>query len=86
MLKQQPHAYKIDLQDLVNSQIDWAKYQPSKPTALRPKKQLRPHQTNAQAHDPEIDRTAAVANSARNTKTGIVVAVASLLTSTNFLP
>jgi len=30
---------------LENSQIDWAKYQPSKPPALRPKKQLRPHQS-----------------------------------------
>ena len=38
---------KIDLQDLENSQIDWAKYQPSKPPALKPKKQLRPHQISA---------------------------------------
>lgn len=47
LLKQQPPVYKIDLQDLENSQIDWAKYQPSKPPALKPKKQLRPHQTSA---------------------------------------
>ncbi|MFO1440747.1 MAG: type ISP restriction/modification enzyme [Verrucomicrobiaceae bacterium] len=47
LLKQQPPVLKIDLQDLENSQIDWAKYQPSKPPALKPKKQLRPHQTSA---------------------------------------
>lgn len=47
LLKQQPPVYKIDLLDLENSQIDWAKYQPSKPPALKPKKQLRPHQTSA---------------------------------------
>jgi len=47
LLHQQPPVYKIDLLDLENSQIDWAKYQPSKPPALKPKKQLRPHQTSA---------------------------------------
>ncbi|MBX7209385.1 MAG: DEAD/DEAH box helicase family protein, partial [Verrucomicrobiaceae bacterium] len=47
LLKQQPPVYKIDLLDLENSQIDWAKYQPSKPPTLKPKKQLRPHQTSA---------------------------------------
>ncbi len=47
LLKQQPPVYKIDLLALENSQIDWAKYQPSKPPALKPKKQLRPHQTSA---------------------------------------
>lgn len=47
LLKQQPPVYKIDLLDLENSQIDWAKYQPSKPPALKPKKQLKPHQTSA---------------------------------------
>ena len=47
LLKQQLPVYKIDLLDLENSQIDWAKYQPSKPPALKPKKQLRPHQTSA---------------------------------------
>lgn len=45
--QQQPPVYKIDLHDLEASQIDWAKYQPSKPPALKPKKQLRPHQTSA---------------------------------------
>ncbi|MBB5034073.1 DEAD/DEAH box helicase [Prosthecobacter vanneervenii] len=44
---QQPPVYKIDLHDLEVSQIDWAKYQPSKPPALKPKKQLRPHQITA---------------------------------------
>jgi predicted helicase len=47
LTNQNPPVLKIDLQDLENSQIDWAKYQPSKPPALRPKKQLRPHQTSA---------------------------------------
>ncbi len=37
LLKQQPPVYKIDLLDLENSQIDWAKYQPSKPPVLKPK-------------------------------------------------
>jgi predicted helicase len=45
---QQPPVYKIDLLDLENSQIDWAKYQPSTAPALKPKKQLRPHQVSAQ--------------------------------------
>ena len=44
---QNPPVYKIDLHDLELSQIDWAKYQPSQPPALKPKKQLRPHQTTA---------------------------------------
>jgi predicted helicase len=47
LLHQTPPIYKIDLQDLENSQIDWTKYQPSKPPALKPKKQLRDHQTSA---------------------------------------
>jgi predicted helicase len=44
---QTPPVYKIDLQDLETSQIDWAKYQPSAAAVLKPKKQLRPHQTSA---------------------------------------
>jgi predicted helicase len=44
---QQPPVYKIDLLDLENSQIDWAKYQPSKPPALKEKKKLRKHQESA---------------------------------------
>jgi predicted helicase len=40
-------AHKIDLHDLENSQIDWAKYQPSKPPVLKEKKKLRKHQTTA---------------------------------------
>lgn len=44
---QQPPVNKIDLNDLENSQIDWSKYQPGQPPVLKPKKQLRPHQTKA---------------------------------------
>ena len=46
---QTPPVYKIDLLDLENSQIDWAKYQPSAAPVLRKKKELRPHQTSARA-------------------------------------
>ena len=42
---QQPPVSKIDLHDLENSQIDWAKYQPKQARpSLKPKKKLRPHQ------------------------------------------
>ncbi len=44
---QNPPVSKIDLNDLENSQIDWAKYQPGKAAVLQDKKSLRPHQTNA---------------------------------------
>ncbi len=44
---QQPPVSKIDLNDLENSQIDWAKYQPKAPPVLKVKKQLRPHQQQA---------------------------------------
>ena len=44
---QQPPVTKIDLNDLENSQIDWAKYQPKAAPVLKAKKQLRPHQQNA---------------------------------------
>lgn len=44
---QQPPVSKIDLHDLETSQIDWSLYQPKSPAVLKPKKQLRPHQTNA---------------------------------------
>jgi predicted helicase len=47
---QQPPVYKIDLHDLENSQIDWSLYQPSAPPALKPKKQLRPHQQSAKTN------------------------------------
>ena len=46
---QQPPVSKIDLNDLENSQIDWARYQPHQPAVLKAKKQLRPHQTKALA-------------------------------------
>jgi predicted helicase len=41
---QQPPVSKIDLNDLENSQIDWAQYQPKAAPVLKVKKQLRPHQ------------------------------------------
>lgn len=44
---QQPPVSKIDLYDLENSQIDWARYQPKTPAALRQRKALRPHQKTA---------------------------------------
>jgi predicted helicase len=45
---QQPPVYKIDLLALETSQIDWAKYQPTAAApSLKPKKELRPHQTSA---------------------------------------
>ena len=44
---QQPPVSKIDLHDLENSQIDWAKYQPKQAPVLKEKKKLREHQTNA---------------------------------------
>lgn len=44
---QQPPVSKIDLNDLENSQIDWAKYQPTAAPVLKVKKQLRPHQQQA---------------------------------------
>ncbi|MFC7514093.1 DEAD/DEAH box helicase [Herbaspirillum sp. GCM10030257] len=47
MFDQQPPVTKIDLHDLENSQIDWAKYQPKTAPVLKAKKELRDHQTNA---------------------------------------
>lgn len=44
---QQPPVSKIDLNDLENSQIDWAKYLPKTAPVLKLKKQLRPHQQQA---------------------------------------
>ena len=44
---QQPPVSKIDLNDLENSQIDWAKYQPKAAPVLKGKKQLRKHQERA---------------------------------------
>lgn len=44
---QQPPVSKIDLNDLENSQIDWAKYQPKTAPVLKVKKQLRLHQQQA---------------------------------------
>ncbi len=38
---------KIDLQELEDSQIDWAKYQPNQTVALKAKKTLRDHQLTA---------------------------------------
>ncbi|MFT5837505.1 MAG: putative helicase, partial [Candidatus Azotimanducaceae bacterium] len=47
LVGQQPPVTKIDLKDLENSQIDWSKYQPSKPPVLKKKKTLRKHQISA---------------------------------------
>lgn len=44
---QQPPVSKIDLNDLENSQIDWAKYQPRQAPVLKAKKELRDHQKTA---------------------------------------
>ncbi len=44
---QQPPVSKIDLFDLENSQIDWARYQPKTPPKLKEKKQPRLHQQDA---------------------------------------
>lgn len=44
---QQPPVSKIDLNDLENSQIDWAKYEPKTAPVLKVKKQLRLHQERA---------------------------------------
>src|SRR6218665_412129 len=44
---QQPPVSKIDLNDLENSQIDWARYQPKAAPVLKVKKRLRPHQQQA---------------------------------------
>lgn len=46
---QQPPVSKIDLNDLDNSQIDWAKYQPKAAPTLKARKTLRPHQEHALA-------------------------------------
>lgn len=47
LVDQQPPISKITLHDLEASQIDWSRFQPSAPVALKPKKLLRPHQQNA---------------------------------------
>jgi len=44
---QQPPVSKIDLFDLENSQIDWARYQPKAAPALKPKKSPLAHQQSA---------------------------------------
>lgn len=44
---QQPPVSKIDLNDLENSQIDWAAYQPRQAPVLKAKKTLREHQQTA---------------------------------------
>jgi predicted helicase len=44
---QQIPVNKIDLQALEESQIDWAKYQPSKPVVFKARKELRDHQRMA---------------------------------------
>lgn len=44
---QQPPVSKIDLNDLENSQIDWAAYQPHQAPVFKAKKTLREHQQTA---------------------------------------
>ncbi|MDR7281303.1 putative helicase [Pseudomonas corrugata] len=44
---QHPPVSKIDRQDLENSQIDWARYQPNQVVAFKAKKTLRDHQKRA---------------------------------------
>jgi predicted helicase len=46
---QHPPVSKIDLNDLENSQIDWAKYSPNQAPVLKEKKKLRDHQQTALA-------------------------------------
>jgi predicted helicase len=47
LFNQQIPVSIIDLQDLENSQIEWSQYQENKMPVLRPKKELRVHQSNA---------------------------------------
>ncbi len=47
LFNQQPPVTKVDLHDLENSQIDWAKYKPNQAPVLRPKYGPRPHQETA---------------------------------------
>jgi predicted helicase len=47
LVGQQPAVSKIDLHDLENSQIDWARYRPQRAPALKAKKSLRDHQKTA---------------------------------------
>lgn len=47
LIDQQPPVSKIDLNDLENSQIDWALYQPKHAPVIKPKKELRKHQARA---------------------------------------
>lgn len=49
LLNQQPSVSKIDLHDLENSQIDWAKYQPRQAPVFKAKKILFDHQKIAVA-------------------------------------
>lgn len=45
LIDQQPPVTRIDLIDLEQSQIDWSKYEPDRPPALKPKFEIRRHQT-----------------------------------------
>src|SRR5688572_31803421 len=42
LLNQQPPVSKIDLHALESSRIDWTRFDPKKPVALKAKKELRP--------------------------------------------
>lgn len=47
LIDQQPPVSKITLHDLDASQIDWSRFRPQAPVALKAKKNLRPHQQSA---------------------------------------
>lgn len=47
LIGQHPPVNKIDLQALESSQIDWAAYAPKAPPVLKPRKELREHQSRA---------------------------------------
>ena len=47
LFNQQPPVSVIDLHDLENSQIEWAKYKGKKKPALKPKYKSKPHQKSA---------------------------------------
>jgi len=49
LIDQTPPVTKIDLHDLENSQIEWAKYQTDKTPVLKRKYDLKPHQKRALA-------------------------------------
>ncbi|SMF52482.1 DEAD/DEAH box helicase [Pseudogulbenkiania subflava] len=49
LIDQQPPVFKIDLQALEDSQIDWSQYQANTAPVFKDKKKLKPHQERALA-------------------------------------